>query len=112
MALAVGRYHHCLLEVGSQLELIRCKSCVQDMPAKYIYEPWKAPKKVQEEANCIIGVDYPAPIVDHAVVSKQCIARMKEAYDAEKAGQNPSASPPKRKATGGEKPLTKMLKPK
>ena len=83
---------------------------MQDMPAKYIWEPWKAPRKVQEEAKCIIGIDYPAPIVDHAVVSRQCIARMKEAYDAEKSGKNPSATPPKRKANGAEKPLTKLLK--
>lgn len=69
------------------------------MPAKYIWEPWKAPLKVQEEANCIIGKDYPAPIVDHAVVSKQCVARMKEAYDAEKSKHAP---PSKRKASGAE----------
>lgn len=35
------------------------------LPAKYIYEPWKAPIAVQKEAGCIIGVDYPKPIVDH-----------------------------------------------
>ena len=50
---------------------------MQDFPSKWIYEPWKAPKKVQEEAGCIIGVDYPAPIVDHAVVHKVNIQRIK-----------------------------------
>ena len=50
---------------------------MQDFPKTYIYEPWKAPKKVQEEAGCIIGVDYPAPIVDHAVVHKVNIQRIK-----------------------------------
>lgn len=31
----------------------------QDMPSKYIYEPWTAPLSVQQAANCIIGKDYP-----------------------------------------------------
>lgn len=44
---------------------------LQDYPPKYIWEPWKAPKEVQEQAGCIIGKDYPAPIVDHAEVSKR-----------------------------------------
>jgi cryptochrome len=49
-------------------------------PDKYIYEPWLAPESVQKKAGCVIGVDYPMPIVDHAVVSKQNMARMKLAY--------------------------------
>merc|ERR1719189_235431 len=40
-------------------------------PSKYIYEPWKAPLAVQKQAGCIIGTDYPRPIVDHDVVSKE-----------------------------------------
>ena len=35
------------------------------MSTEYVYEPWKAPLEVQKEAGCVIGVDYPAPIVDH-----------------------------------------------
>ena len=58
-------------------------ACMQDMPAKYVYEPWKAPQKVQEEAGCIVGQDYPAPIVDHQVVHKVNIQRIKAAYDAQ-----------------------------
>ena len=38
---------------------------LQDFPAKYIYEPWTAPVDIQRKAKCIIGVDYPKPIVDH-----------------------------------------------
>ena len=34
-------------------------------PAKYIYEPWKAPIADQKKAGCVIGVDYPKPIVEH-----------------------------------------------
>lgn len=43
----------------------------QDYPPKYIWEPWKAPLSVQEAAGCIIGKDYPAPIVDHAEASRR-----------------------------------------
>lgn len=54
-----------------------------NMPAKYIFEPWKAPLSVQQQANCIVGVDYPNPIVDHDVISKNNIARMKDAYSTQ-----------------------------
>ncbi|KAG2432367.1 hypothetical protein HYH02_012940 [Chlamydomonas schloesseri] len=53
---------------------------LKDMPAKYIYEPWTAPLEVQRKAGCVIGKDYPAPIVDHGVASKACIGRIAAAY--------------------------------
>ena len=49
-------------------------------PSNYIYEPWKAPLSVQKAAGCIIGTDYPRPIVDHDVVHKENMAKMKAAY--------------------------------
>ncbi|TPX33888.1 hypothetical protein SmJEL517_g03337 [Synchytrium microbalum] len=50
------------------------------MPEKYIFTPWLAPIDVQRKAGCIIGVDYPKPIVEHDVASKANMAKMKEAY--------------------------------
>ena len=50
---------------------------LKKFPDNYIYEPWKAPLSVQKAAGCVIGTDYPKPIVDHDVVSKKNIARMK-----------------------------------
>ena len=41
---------------------------------------------MQKAAGCIIGTDYPRPLVDHAVASKENMAKMKKAYDASKAG--------------------------
>merc|ERR1712029_689339 len=61
-------------------------------PSNYIYEPWKAPLSVQKAAGCIIGTDYPRPIVDHDVVSKENMGRMKAAYDANKAGKTDQGS--------------------
>ncbi|KAK3927894.1 Cryptochrome-1 [Frankliniella fusca] len=43
---------------------------LRNYPIEYLYEPWKAPLKVQEMAGCYIGKEYPERIVDHAVVSE------------------------------------------
>ena len=59
---------------------------LKNMPAKYIYEPWTAPISVQRSSGCIIGTDYPEPICDHSVVSKENMGRLKAAYDQQKAG--------------------------
>ena len=48
-------------------------------PPKYIYEPWTAPLSVQKAAGCVLGRDYPKPIVDHKVAMKTNIERMKKA---------------------------------
>uniref|UniRef100_A0A7S0CGF6 Cryptochrome/DNA photolyase FAD-binding domain-containing protein n=1 Tax=Proboscia inermis TaxID=420281 RepID=A0A7S0CGF6_9STRA len=81
---------------------------LRKFPTKYIYEPWMAPLEVQRTCGVMIGKDYPAPVVDHKSVSKANMGRMKEAYDAAKAGDSVVArktavapertSAPKRKA--------------
>ena len=48
------------------------------MPVEFIYEPWKAPESVQREAGCVLGVDYPWPIVNHEAVSKRNKDMMEE----------------------------------
>ncbi|KAK0145270.1 Cryptochrome-2 [Merluccius polli] len=49
-------------------------------PDQYIHEPWSAPDSVQKEANCVVGLDYPKPMVDHAQKSRLNIERMKQVY--------------------------------
>ena len=39
---------------------------LKNLPKKFIHKPHLAPLKVQEEAGCLVGQDYPEPIVDHA----------------------------------------------
>ncbi|KAI4875908.1 hypothetical protein NFI96_032895 [Prochilodus magdalenae] len=68
---------------------------LKKFPPEYIYEPWKAPKSVQQQAGCIVGSDYPRPIVDHDVVSKRNIQRMKAAYA--KHSKDPSGNQAKSK---------------
>lgn len=48
-----------------------------NVPDKYLAEPWMMPKDVQSEAGCIIGTDYPQPIVDHAVARRAALERYK-----------------------------------
>lgn len=44
------------------------------VPTKYIHKPWTMPADTQREANCAIGKDYPAPIVDHAQAREVALA--------------------------------------
>lgn len=37
---------------------------LKKFPTDYIHQPWKAPISVQETAECIIGEQYPRPIID------------------------------------------------
>ncbi|NXQ85569.1 CRY2 protein, partial [Nyctibius grandis] len=50
---------------------------LKDFPAKYIYEPWKAPQAVQEQAGCLVGTHYPRPIVEHRAARERNLGRMK-----------------------------------
>jgi deoxyribodipyrimidine photo-lyase len=36
-----------------------------NVPEKYLSQPWTMPEPLQLEVGCVIGTDYPAPIVDH-----------------------------------------------
>merc|ERR1712032_1274894 len=54
------------------------------LPSKYIYEPWKANTEVLKKAGVTLGKDYPRPIVNHAVVSKENMSKMSLAYDMHK----------------------------
>jgi deoxyribodipyrimidine photo-lyase len=47
-----------------------------NVPHKYIHEPATMPLALQKEIGCIIGQQYPAPIIDH----KQARQRTLEAY--------------------------------
>ncbi|XP_077418970.1 cryptochrome circadian regulator 5 [Vanacampus margaritifer] len=65
---------------------------LKKFPAQYIYEPWKAPGSVQKAAGCIVGKDYPRPIVEHEVISKKNMQRMKLAYAKRSADADESPS--------------------
>jgi len=47
-----------------------------NMPVEYVYEPWKAPMDVQVKAGCVIGRDYPRPIVNHNEACRKNVTQM------------------------------------
>ncbi|XP_029576452.1 cryptochrome-2 isoform X1 [Salmo trutta] len=54
---------------------------LKDYPNRYIHEPWSAPDSVQKATNCVVGVDYPRPMLNHAQRSCLNIERMKQVYN-------------------------------
>ena len=48
---------------------------LRDVPAGRLAEPWTMTVDEQAAAGCVIGRDYPAPIVDHADERRRAIER-------------------------------------
>jgi len=51
------------------------------VPVEFIHEPWKMTESTQRHAGCLIGRDYPHPIVDHDDARRRVLA----AYQAARA---------------------------
>jgi cryptochrome len=88
---------------------------LKDMDTKYIFQPWTAPAEVQKKAKCIIGKDYPKPIIDHASARKKNLDMFKKAIDARKASKASAESTTggkalKRAASGEPSPKKKAAK--
>ena len=49
------------------------------VPVEYIHEPGAMPNMLQIKCNCVVGHNYPAPIVDHAKQKDEILARFKAA---------------------------------
>ncbi|NWX83747.1 CRY1 protein, partial [Nothoprocta pentlandii] len=81
------QFFHCYCPVGFGRRtdpngdyIRRYLPVLRGFPAKFIYDPWNAPESVQKAAKCIIGVNYPKPMVNHAEASRLNIERMKQIY--------------------------------
>jgi deoxyribodipyrimidine photo-lyase len=46
------------------------------VPPAYIHMPWTMPADIQQAAGCVIGRDYPAPLVDHAAAVREAKRRL------------------------------------
>ena len=44
---------------------------LQNVPGRFIHAPHEMPAALQKEIGCVIGKDYPAPIVDHANAAQE-----------------------------------------
>ncbi|XP_006024339.1 cryptochrome-1 [Alligator sinensis] len=81
------QFFHCYCPVGFGRRtdpngdyIRRYLPVLRGFPAKYIYDPWNAPEGVQKAAKCMIGINYPKPMVNHAEASRLNIERMKQIY--------------------------------
>ncbi|KAK7813749.1 hypothetical protein U0070_001455 [Myodes glareolus] len=81
------QFFHCYCPVGFGRRtdpngdyIRRYLPVLRGFPAKYIYDPWNAPEGIQKVAKCLIGVNYPKPMVNHAEASRLNIERMKQIY--------------------------------
>jgi deoxyribodipyrimidine photo-lyase len=54
---------------------------LSELPDKHLAAPWEAPLEVQQEAGCLIGEDYPAPLVDLKESRAEAIARFEDQRD-------------------------------
>jgi deoxyribodipyrimidine photo-lyase len=48
----------------------------------HIHEPWRVSKAQQQKTGCVVGRDYPAPIVDHKAARERTLAAYKQAREA------------------------------
>lgn len=42
----------------------------------WIHEPWHLSKQQQQQADCIVGEDYPSPVIEHSLAIKQARIKM------------------------------------
>ena len=54
------------------------------VPDKNLHAPWEMPEEVQRQAGCVIGEDYPAPIIDHAWARERTLAAYAHAREIAK----------------------------
>lgn len=51
---------------------------LRDVPEEYVAEPHKMPISTQEKCGCIIGMQYPRPVVEHSVAYRRARERLYE----------------------------------
>lgn len=56
---------------------------LRDVPLERLFEPWTMTEEEQRSAGCIIGEDYPLPVVDHAAERQRAIERYRAANQAD-----------------------------
>jgi deoxyribodipyrimidine photo-lyase len=90
------------------------------VPLAYLAKPWTMPAPVQQMSNCIIGTDYPAPIVDEKLALKHAkdkLYTLRESPQAKqqalrvlnKHGSRKSGLPPSDKAGARQKKVAVQI---
>jgi deoxyribodipyrimidine photo-lyase len=47
---------------------------LRQVPLPFLHTPWRMSPNEQQQANCLVGKEYPAPIVEHNVQREQALA--------------------------------------
>jgi deoxyribodipyrimidine photo-lyase len=55
---------------------------LRDVPDGHLAEPWTMPDELQESCGCVIGRDYPEPVVDRRAARQEAIERYRAAAAA------------------------------
>lgn len=48
------------------------------VPDVFVHEPWRMPTEAQRAAGCVVGENYPLPVVNHAEAVREARARFSE----------------------------------
>ena len=89
------------------------------VPARYMAEPHKMPLDVQHASGCVIGTDYPPPIVDHAASYRHATsefakvraqaetkAEAAEVYERHGSRKRPAGAHADARPSDGKRPTT------
>ncbi|MBC7805495.1 MAG: deoxyribodipyrimidine photo-lyase [Akkermansiaceae bacterium] len=60
------------------------------IPAKYVHKPWELSEREQEAVGCVLGRDYPRPIVDHKVQRERALALYRATPATDEAAGKPA----------------------
>ncbi|NWG74906.1 MAG: deoxyribodipyrimidine photolyase, partial [Rubrivivax sp.] len=93
---------------------------LEGVPAAFVAQPWRMPADVQRRAGCVIGRDYPAPIVDDRAAVKHAKERLyalratgearaeadaiQDRHGSRKSGLPPTTRPRAPKARAAQQP--------
>ncbi|HSG14776.1 MAG TPA: deoxyribodipyrimidine photo-lyase [Anaerolineae bacterium] len=61
---------------------------LERVPKQYVHEPWKMPDDFQRKVKCVIGHDYPQPIVDHSIARRATLDAYARAREENASGGN------------------------
>ncbi|HUO09973.1 MAG TPA: deoxyribodipyrimidine photo-lyase [Phycisphaerae bacterium] len=50
---------------------------LRGVPVAFVHAPWEMPAEVQERSGCVIGRDYPGPVVDHAEAKVRAVGKFR-----------------------------------
>ncbi|GAB0091616.1 Cryptochrome-1 [Sergentomyia squamirostris] len=67
---------------------------IRDIPREYIHQPWTMPIEIQQNIGCVIGINYPLPIVNLQEASEFNTSAMQNLRSALVAKGAPETGPP------------------